>query len=982
MRRIIQCLAAGMLLCLALGCFVIAPSGTTPVATAPLPVRLQNVNLNDVASPVANDQPVSIAAASNEWTNFTLQVKLPEPKGYWIRLHPPRQSSGAIIPVTSFSAFQVLAMPVDMDRAGYIRHTGKVAAHRNVPRALLPQVIDQDGVLNLGTLRNPTRPTDPRSHAGGPGAEPAMIWFDVHVPKNTLAGDYACGIDLMTANDLTSPMFTLPLKISVYDFELSDLRHLEMVGRLSWDRLVKLYPAQFETFTPSWVNRRESRYQQTVRTLDHLVALAQENRANLVVPELKPIVKWPAGQGPQIDWNDFDSMVRPWFNGDSFPDHTGLRYWPLPEAELLDRYQRPSQLQYWTAAAVHFEANDWLKMTAVSLEKPSPGTTGPAESIDLSNQAAELLGCHPGLRVLLPLQDEQIHLATSSDPSGVDPATVSRLLTASAALVSTPLPQRFREDVPRHWLRTDLPGLVPYIGAGGDEHDARVWAWLAFLRHNVKHKIEQNFILWDTTLPITAGPDQPANPGELVWFYPGEWFGVDLPVPTVQLKWLRRAQQDYEYLLLAQIRGETINALQLARLITKPVELQPGQPPDPVYALMTGTTSLAAWAEAERLMADTILLRKPGQPVSPDRQREVYIRTLLLSAPQERRMLMGRAADWSWHINAPGRRDPGTWVDLKFSLDVYNASENTPDQNRLRWSQVPPGWSVNPEEVELPRLDTYHVYRATLSQKFNLDHLTPSGREPMELQYIDGFTNVVSPLKFVLPVVSSDRREGRLAIDGVLDDWSPSDVLHDGPMVKMFSRPALQRQEMQLASTNSTVYTSWAKDNFYLAFSLDGLGPPSHRTQNFVDYQQRRAWGEDLCEILIQPIAADNTLGPVLHVVCKPNGGDWVERKTDLHPYSEAWKPLETATIRYAATTPESTNTWRGEIAIPWSAIMGAGGKIPTLLRFNFTQHKAATGESATWAGPVDFGRDETFMGLIYLRSPGGRGANGIGGGE
>ena len=309
---------------------------------------------------MANDQPVSIAAAGNEWTNFTLQVTLPVPTGYWIRLHPPRGFNGAAIPVASFSAYQVLAMPVDMDRAGYVRHTGNAAAHRSLPRALLPQIMDGDGILNLGTLRNPARPTDPRSHAGGPGAEPAMIWFDVHVPKSTPAGDYAGGIDLMIANDPTSPQFNLPVNVTVYDFELPDERHLEMVGQLSWDRLVKLYPAQFETFTRSWINRRESRYQATVRTLDHLVALAQDNRANLIVPALKPIVKWPAGEGPQIDWDDFDSMVRPWFTGDAFADHIGLGYWPMPEAELLDRYQRPSQLQYWSAAALHFDASNWL----------------------------------------------------------------------------------------------------------------------------------------------------------------------------------------------------------------------------------------------------------------------------------------------------------------------------------------------------------------------------------------------------------------------------------------------------------------------------------------------------------------------------------------------------------------------------------------------------------------------------------------------
>ena len=30
--------------------------------------------------------------------------------------------------------------------------------------------------------------------------------------------------------------------------------------------------------------------------------------------------------------------------------------------------------------------------------------------------------------------------------------------------------------------------------------------------------------------------------------------------------------------------------------------------------------------------------------------------------------------------------------------------------------------------------------------------------------------------------------------------------------------------------------------------------------------------------------------------------------------------------------------------------------------------HRTATGESASWAGPVDFGRDDAFTGLLVLR--------------
>jgi hypothetical protein len=63
-------------------------------------------------------------------------------------------------------------------------------------------------------------------------------------------------------------------------------------------------------------------------------------------------------------------------------------------------------------------------------------------------------------------------------------------------------------------------------------------------------------------------------------------------------------------------------------------------------------------------------------------------------------------------------------------------------------------------------------------------------------------------------------------------------------------------------------------------------------------------------------------------------------------------------------------NVWRGELEIPWDLINDKNhkGMHPTLMRFNFAQHKHATGESSSWAGPVDFGQDDSFMGLLYLR--------------
>ncbi len=141
-------------------------------------------------------------------------------------------------------------------------------------------------------------------------------------------------------------------------------------------------------------------------------------------------------------------------------------------------------------------------------------------------------------------------------------------------------------------------------------------------------------------------------------------------------------------------------------------------------------------------------------------------------------------------------------------------------------------------------------------------------------------------------------------------------------------------------------------------------------------YKDRRAWGEDLCEVLIQPVYKDDTLGSILHVICKPNGAQWVERKLDSRLNQNPWQAVEGSGIRYAATTPEGK--WNGELAMPWKVIVDEKHGMPVLLRFNFIQHRTATGESASWCGPIDFGRDDSLMGVLYLRNGNDGGVNDI----
>ena len=243
--------------------------------------------------------------------------------------------------------------PVDLNRASYVRHSGQNAATRSLPRALLPLDVSGDQIVLLDQLRDSAH-------------QPATLWIDLHTDATLPAGAYSASIDLLRAGS-AQPAASLPLKLTVHNFNLPNERHALMIGALDWVWLQNLFPSEFEAITPTWVTRDDPKYQPTIRILDQMISTAQEHRLSLYVPALRPLTKWPANAPPLIDWQSFDSMVAPWLSGEAFADHVGLHYWPMPAAEMLDRYDEKSQIDYWSAAAAHFEQNKWLGISGIPI---------------------------------------------------------------------------------------------------------------------------------------------------------------------------------------------------------------------------------------------------------------------------------------------------------------------------------------------------------------------------------------------------------------------------------------------------------------------------------------------------------------------------------------------------------------------------------------------------------------------------------------
>jgi hypothetical protein len=934
-----------ILLCLLLG---LLPAGCAVDSPAPPgPGGMRIIEFTDAVRSRPFESPVVLRSARNQTASFAIHIDglaASAARKPALRLLPLKWVEGdASMPAEAFEVAEVLSLPVAANGAGFIRHTGLDSSYHDLPRALVP-LAGKAGTFPLGV-------------AGGRQAGP-MLWIEVHIPHTLPAGRYSSECQLVEGRQVIG---SLPIQLEVHDFVIPDQRHLVIAGLAEWSSLRRLYPGIMPDIPPRLLNRDNPEHRAAVGLLDDLVKLAHAHRTTLVVPALQPTVKWPSGRPVQVDWSDYASVVSPWLSGSAFGDLVPAGFWPLPAIDGIERLSVPAQAEYWAEAAAHFDALDWLGRSAMVWPRPST-SPGLAESMQMSEDAARVLAHHPRIRVWMPLAEEQVQLAEPRSPQRITPGSVSRLLYQAPGLVSRPAIQSLPLGGTRYLNGVDP--ATPYIGAGVDQREARMWAFLAFLRH-------AELIQWADVLPPQAGPAAPCDPSRLIWFYPGEWFGVDQPVPTLQLKWLRQAQVDHEYLFLARQRGQHARAMLLAQLLTRPVELQTLQDADPVYALLSGTSDQQAWAQGLDLLARTVALAPPGQPVDPEAERQLTYDLTAWLERQRRPLMIARSTDWSMGIIDNQRQ---SWLNLELGIDIYNPAEQPPDSNVLLWQQAPPAWKVRSEGCLVPKMGTGTINSYQLGAAINGDKLSPASRAPVRIALVEGHSGKAWPLDVVVPVAASEQRLGAPPSldDGAdLRDWSSEDVLHEGPMVRMSSRPMTQRQELEFAPTSSSIYSTWTSTTFYLAFKVDGADLAiSNAETSFVSYDGRRAWGEDVCEVLIQPIYSDNTVGPLLHLALKKRGQFAASRRRDPSRHAHPWQGFTSADVRYAANIEGSV--WRGELAIPWDAInaLELRGRRPAALRFNFSQHFGATGQSASWAGPVDFGRDERFTGLLEIRSP------------
>ena len=193
----------------------------------------------------------------------------------------------------------------------------------------------------------------------------------------------------------------------------------------------------------------------------------------------------------------------------------------------------------------------------------------------------------------------------------------------------------------------------------------------------------------------------------------------------------------------------------MARLMTKPVEIDPGATPDPEFALLSGTTNQPSWDRARELLAQCILLHGVGRGVNKARQQALLIEMLQWAEPQERPLLLPKSATWTLNRSETNDSSPaGDWLNLRLGLNVYNASDSDSGRDQLRWDTPLPlsGWEIHPQPLALSRLQTYRVQLATLSARFNLKTINADASKPLEVSFVNGIRQIAYPVQVRLPI--------------------------------------------------------------------------------------------------------------------------------------------------------------------------------------------------------------------------------------
>jgi len=892
---------------------------------------------------------IELAGAANETLSFRFAVatgQAPLEKSR-LRVESLRSAEGASVPPDAAQLFRMQAVPVSTWPGWHIR---SIPPHRReaAPLDILVPIDAPRGGL-------------PETLAAGTRYD---FWADLAIPRNTPEGVYTTDVEMLSGGAVVG---AVTVQLTVWPIRLPDHAGVPVIAEVDHHALFRCHPRLPTTSNSEPESERAADLvqQRKDELLTSTLRLLQSHRLTPVLPELAPPAKVDAAGRLTLDWGEYDAVAEPCLTGRLFPNGAGAPVWPLPSAAVAtvlktvesppmsDSYQLLGE--YVRKCSQHFADNGWLDRTYVL----PPGFA----SVEATRRlAATISDVNDRVQIASRLFPQNMAPYGWVDYPHTDVSDAVDIWIPPAQFFDPEAMAAQRAAGKATWLAVDRPPFSGSVSIHASSADARVLSWQAL------HLGAQAMLLgyvnrWpgavDEPSPavcVTADPN--------VLLYPGGSFGLEQPVQSVRLKYLRQSLQDAAYCSLLTERGLEHVVAALAQSLAPyggsdayRTHFADGKP-----AGWPGDS--AAFETARRIMAEELMSRsKAEQPAPRELARNAAWRQFMLATRRFRVQPDGVRLRL-----AVTRHEPELHLDCALAL---SNGRRDPVGGTIRFGALSGGWLGMSSGIAVPVIPPNDSRRVTLSASAGFIPANLGGRLLLPVEFTSDAQEVWKT-SARLSCLTAAPRTVPILVDGDLSDWPPGTtnvasgfVLITGAEMEAFPAYHEPADSMLDPSSSTLAFVLMDADCLYLAVNCEGIASQGETaSRKSPRYDDLIPVGEELVEVLIDPLnAGTRSASDLYHIVVKRSGADLAERGVAFGPACGPRRPWP-ADIEVA--TRALRGRWMAEIRIPWEAF-GPAPKNAAIWGFNITRFDAANQEFSTWSGAVGNAYDPLSLGNLYL---------------
>jgi hypothetical protein len=779
------------------------------------------------------------------------------------------------------------------------------------------------------------------------------LWIDVRVPRGTAPGAYASNVNISING---KPSTQMPVTLTVWPFVLPDNTGSELIVDLDHEALfahhvtldgLPYHPPRVLEGSPKRVELSE--------TVTATMRMLREHGLSPHLPKLLPIAKFDADQSIQVDWSDYDWLVEEFVDGGAYRSRLPSRSWTIPFDESFppppSYGSRSSPMyarllkDYLASAARHFEDRGWLNRSYVRI----PNADANAE---------EFAGNIAHYGYICRQADSRLRTLAIGIPQDMSEFGWHEFRQSDGKQfvdLWAPRGQFFDRNAPigGTMFALDRPPFTGSTSVYSPAVDTRVIGWQA-QSSRVKGVLVGLANHWPDVGSEPTSPQACVEFDSEVLLYPGAYFGLNEPVPSMRLKRLRRGAQDGLYLyLLQEFRGKE----HIARAVLDSLLYRFGAD---AYGAHFADGGIHAWCEnpyaweAARNICAQEMRTDDGAELGPieDALRwQQFMQAVRHVRFDVRGVRVKRGV---------GASD----LDIDFVVQVTNDSR-VPVEGTLRIEDPPVGWTLAQDTKGIGNVPPGKKRSVVMSASAPTITWGDHGVRYLSLLF-ESQGAETTPIPVRMCHVAAPPLESPIKLDGDLGDW-PASVGNDAGSFVLIS--GLGPDSKSYASggpTHDTTCITGTRDG-KLYLGLRCAFDPSNRRvigeSSAAAPEDLVPVGEDAVEILIDPTnAGTRSTGDLYHIVIRSGGVEW-EHGVTLDPPTGPVRHWPTS-IEHAARIHD--DVWVAEVAIPLDAFP-KGYRSASVWGFNVARFDYASQQYSNWAGAVGNVYDPQALGNLTI---------------